>query len=227
MPFAARGPICASDPDIARLLGAGAARGRHQTPCRTQEVNLVNIARLTELIEPEAAALGLALVRVKMLPSEAGDGGEALQVMAEDPTTGQLVIDQCAALSRRISDMIDAREEAGEVLIEGTYHLEVSSPGIDRPLTRAKDFGDWAGHEARIVMDKSFDGQRVLKGVLQGIAGDAVTIADRKAGTVTVPRERIHTAQLVLTDALIAATRPIDTTGAEEEIVEEEDRQDS
>ena len=180
---------------------------------------MADIARLTQLIEPEAQALGLELVRVKMMQSEAGDGGEALQIMAEDPATGQLIIDQCAALSRRVSDAIDAREEAGEVLIDGAYHLEVSSPGIDRPLTRARDFADWAGHEARIVMDKGWDGQRVLKGDLKGIDGDAVTIADRKAGEVTIPRDQIHTAQLVLTDALIAATKPIDTTGAEEEVL--------
>ncbi|WP_120717403.1 ribosome maturation protein RimP [Tsuneonella amylolytica] len=184
---------------------------------------MADIARLTELIEPEAAALGLELVRVKMMPSEAGDGGEALQVMAEDPATGQLIIDQCAALSRRISDAMDAAEEAGEELIAGAYHLEVSSPGIDRPLTRAKDFANWAGHEARIVMDKSHDGQRVLKGELQGIDGNDVTIADRKAGEVVVPRDRIHSAQLVLTDALIAATKPLDTAGAEEESFETEE----
>jgi ribosome maturation factor RimP len=108
---------------------------------------MADIARLTQLIEPEATALGFELVRVAMLPSEAGDGGMALQIMAEDPATGQLVIDQCAALSRRVSDVIDAAEEAGEELIEGAYHLEVSSPGIDRPLTREKDFANWAGHE--------------------------------------------------------------------------------
>jgi ribosome maturation factor RimP len=188
---------------------------------------VADIARLTKIIEPEAAALGLDLVRVKMMPSEAGDGGEALQIMAEDPATGQLIIDQCAALSRRVSDMMDAREEAGEVLVEGAYHLEVSSPGIDRPLTRDKDFANWAGHEARIVMDKDYvdqsGGQRVLKGDLKGIVGNDVTIADRKAGDVTVPRDRIHSAQLVLTDALIAATRPLDTTGAEEEVLEAEE----
>ena len=184
---------------------------------------MADIARLTQLIEPEAQALGLELVRVKMMQSEAGDGGEALQIMAEDPATGQLIIDQCAALSRRVSDAIDAREEAGEVLIDGAYHLEVSSPGIDRPLTRARDFADWAGHEARIVMDKGWDGQRVLKGDLKGIDGDRVTIADRKAGEVTIPRDQIHTAQLVLTDALIAATKPIDTTGADEILETEEE----
>lgn len=184
---------------------------------------MVDIARLTEVIEPEAQALGLDLVRVKMMQSEAGDGGEALQVMAEDPATGQLIIDQCAALSRRISDRLDALEEQGAVLIDGAYHLEVSSPGIDRPLTRAKDFTDWAGHEAKIAMAKGWDGQRNLRGELRGISGEDVTIADRKAGEVTVPRDQIHSAQLVLTDALIAATKPLDTSGVEEVIGGAED----
>jgi len=183
---------------------------------------MADIARLTELIEPEAAALGFELVRVAMLPSEAGDGGMALQIMAEDPATGQLVIDQCAALSRRVSDVIDAAEEAGEVLIEGAYHLEVSSPGIDRPLTREKDFANWAGHEARIVMIKGYAGQRVHKGVLHGLEDGLVRITDVKAGEVRLPLEQIHSAKLVLTDALIAATRPLDISGAEE-VIETED----
>lgn len=185
---------------------------------------MTDIARLAQLIEPQATALGFDLVRVKMMPSEAGDGAMSLQIMAEDPATGQLVIDQCAALSRRVSDVIDAAEEAGEVLIEGAYHLEVSSPGIDRPLTRAKDFAQWAGHEAKISMDKGYDGQRTLRGQLGGIDGDLVTITDRKAGAVAVPFDQIHAAQLVLTDALIAATRPIDTTGVED-IVETDDEE--
>ena len=183
---------------------------------------MADLDRLTEVIEPEAKALGFELVRVKMMPSEAGDGGEALQIMAEDPATGQLVIEQCAALSRRVSDRMDALEEQGEVLIDGAYHLEVSSPGIDRPLTRAKDFADWAGHEAKVSMAKGYDGQRNLRGILKGIEGDAVTIEDRKAGDVTVPRDQIHSAKLVLTDELIAATQPLDTSGAHE-IVETPD----
>jgi len=183
---------------------------------------MADLDRLTEIIEPEAKALGFELVRVKMMPSEAGDGGEALQIMAEDPATGQLVIEQCAALSRRVSDRMDALEEQGEVLIDGAYHLEVSSPGIDRPLTRAKDFADWAGHEAKVSMAKGYDGQRNLRGILKGIEGDAVTIEDRKAGDVIVPRDQIHSAKLVLTDELIAATQPLDTSGADE-IVETPD----
>ena len=183
---------------------------------------MADLDRLTEVIEPEAKALGFELVRVKMMPSEAGDGGEALQIMAEDPATGQLVIEQCAALSRRVSDRMDALEEQGEVLIDGAYHLDVSRPGIDRPLTRAKDFADWAGHEAKVSMAKGYDGQRNLRGILKGIEGDAVTIEDRKAGDVTVPRDQIHSAKLVLTDELIAATQPLDTSGADE-IVETPD----
>nr|WP_298929531.1 ribosome maturation protein RimP [uncultured Erythrobacter sp.] len=193
-----------------------------------------DISRLTDLIEPEAAALGFELVRVKMMPSEAGDGGDALQIMAEDPATGQLVIEQCAELSRRISAMIDAREEAGEVLIEDAYHLEVSSPGIDRPLTRAKDFTTWAGHEARIVMTKGWSGdgakgsgeQRVFKGELIGIDGDMVQIDAANLGKVELPQPQIHAAKLVLTDALIAATKPIDTTGAEDIVEDTQEKAD-
>ena len=177
---------------------------------------MADLARLTEVIEPEAQALGFDLVRVKTMASEAGDGGVALQVMAEDPATGQLVIEQCAALSRRISAKLDALEEEGEVLVEGHYHLEVSSPGIDRPLTRAKDFADWAGHEAKISMAKGYDGQRTYKGELKGIEGDTVVIEDAKAGEARIDREQIHSAKLVLTDRLIAATQPLDTSGADE-----------
>lgn len=186
---------------------------------------MADIARLTQIIEPEAKALGFDLVRVKMMLSEAGDGGQALQIMAEDPATGQLVIEQCAALSRRVSDAIDALEEQGDVLIEGAYHLEVSSPGIDRPLTRAKDYANWAGHEAKVSLAKDWEGQRNLRGVLKGIDGDTVTILDRKAGEVSFPLEMVHSAKLVLTDELIAATQPLDVSGAED-IVEEEEAQD-
>ena len=185
---------------------------------------MADLERLNEVIEPEAKALGFELVRVKMMPSEAGDGGEALQIMAEDPATGQLVIEQCAALSRRVSEKLDQLEEQGEVLIEGAYHLEVSSPGIDRPLTRAKDFASWAGHEAKISMAKGFDGQRNYKGELKGIEGDDVVIEDAKAGEVKLDRNQIHSAKLVLTDELIAATQPLDTSGADD--IEEEKADD-
>jgi ribosome maturation factor RimP len=174
---------------------------------------MADTARLTEVIEPEARALGFELVRVKL----SGQGEDrTLQVMAEDPATGQLVVEQCMALSRRISDRIDAIEEAGEELIAGSYHLEVSSPGIDRPLTRSKDYADWAGHEANISLTEPAGDHRRLRGELLGIEGDTVAIEDRKAGRIEVPLAQIHSAKLVLTDKLIAATRPLDTSGVEE-----------
>ncbi len=183
---------------------------------------MANIARITEVIEPEVKALGLELVRVKMLGSEAGDE-PALQIMAEDPATGQLLIDQCAALSHRISDRIDELEERGEVLIEGAYRLEVSSPGIDRPLTRLKDFADWAGHEARIELVELLDGRKRFRGDLAGVneAGEIVSITD-DGNTYSVPFGAIASAKLVLTDRLIAATRPLDASGADEILEVEE-----
>jgi len=185
---------------------------------------LTDLARLEAIVEAEARALGFDLVRVKMIASEAGDGGRALQIMAEDPATGQLTIDQCAALSRAVSDRIDAIEEGGETLIEGAYHLEVSSPGIDRPLTRPKDFARWTGHEAKIVLKQDHEGQRKLRGILRGIEGDEVTIEDKRAGTLAFAFAMIDSAKLILTDRLIAETRPLDAEGAEDiiEDLEEE-----
>ena len=185
---------------------------------------MADIARLEALIEPEAAALGFELVRVKMMPSEAGDGGMALQIMAEDPATGQLKIEECAALSRRVSEKLDELEAQGTVLVEGAYHLEVSSPGIDRPLTRPKDYEAWAGHEAKVSLSEKVHGHRNLRGELRGLDGEMVTIEDRKAGEIAFPLSKVHSAKLVLTDALIAATAPLDTSGADEvtEVSEEE-----
>jgi len=182
---------------------------------------MADIARLIEVIEPEAIALGFELVRVKMIGSEAGDGEPGLQIMAEDPSTGQLVIEQCAELSRRISDRMDSLEEAGEVLVEGAYRLEVSSPGIDRPLTRRKDFTNWAGHEVRIALAEAVTGEdgkprKVVKGDLAGLEGETVLVEDKKVGRVEILFDNIHSAKLVLTDRLIAATRPLDTSGADE-----------
>ena len=183
-----------------------------------------DIARITEIVLPEVKALGFELVRVKLFgKSEVGDEEHTLQIMAEDPATGQLVIDQCAELSRRVSDAIDALEEAGEVLVEGAWRLEVSSPGIDRPLTRASDFARWAGHEVRVTLLNAVDGNRkTLQGDLAGIEGETVSLDDRKSGRVAFPLGDIHSAKLVLTDRLLAATRPLDASGADEILEEQE-----
>ena len=189
---------------------------------------MADIARITEIVEPEARALGFDLVRVKIFgKSEAGDGEErALQIMAERPETGQLVIDDCAALSRRISDRIDELEMAGEDPMPGAYRLEVSSPGIDRPLTRAKDFANWAGHEARVTLLVPVDGNRkTVQGDIIGIEagagneGGTVSLDDKKSGRVQFAYSDIQSAKLVLTDRLIAATRPLDMSGIEEEVL--------
>ena len=186
---------------------------------------MADIARITQLVEPEAAALGFDLVRVMVFgKSEVGDEEVTLQIMAERPDTGQLVIEDCAALSRRVSDVMDACEEAGEDLIEEAYRLEVSSPGIDRPLTRAKDFAAWAGHEARVALKIPVDGnRRAVQGDLIGIDGETITLNDKKSGMVSFPLSDIHSAKLVLTDRLIAATRPLDTAGADEILEEEQE----
>ena len=193
-----------------------------------KERHLADLTRVTELCEAEAKGCGFELVRVKLFGS---DDERTLQVMAEDPATGQLVIEQCMTLSRRISDAIDAREEAGDELIDGAYRLEVSSPGIDRPLTREQDYADWAGHEARITLDKKADApggnRRTFHGDLAGIEDGMVTIEDRKNGRTVLPFNDIHAAKLVLTDRLIAATGPLDASGADEiddeEFEEQED----
>ncbi|MCP5378891.1 MAG: ribosome maturation protein RimP [Novosphingobium sp.] len=185
---------------------------------------MADLARIVEVVEPEAQALGFDLVRVKIIGSEAGEGERALQIMAEDPATGQLVIEQCAELSRRVSDRIDALEEQGEMLIEGAYRLEVSSPGIDRPLTRFKDFAAWTGHEAKVEVAEAIDGQKRFRGDLGPVdpKGEIISIIDGSGTHHFLPFGQIHSAKLVLTDRLIDATMPLDTSGADEILEEEE-----
>ena len=174
---------------------------------------MADIAALHAIIEPEAQALGLQLVRVKMF---GGKSDPTLQVMAERPDTRQLTIDDCADLSRRLSEKLDALEAEGRDPIEGAYRLEVSSPGIDRPLTRLQDFADWAGHEARLTLVAPQDGRKQLTGVLVGAEGDQVTIDVRGHQPMTVPFASIADAKLLLTDKLIAATQPLSAEGADQ-----------
>jgi len=181
---------------------------------------MADIAALTALIEPEARALGFALVRVRLF----GGGDDlTLQVMAERPDTRQLTIDDCAALSRRLSERLDALEAQGKDPIETAYRLEVSSPGIDRPLTRLQDYADWEGHEAKIELAEAVDGRKRLHGTLAGVEGGIVAIIDRKGGRFSVAFDNIADAKLVLTDALISATVPLSTEGADDIITQEQE----
>ena len=172
---------------------------------------MTDIAILHRLIEPEANALGFELVRVAMI---GGTTDPTLQVMAERPETRQLGIADCEALSRRLSEIFDALEADGKDPIEGGYRLEVSSPGIDRPLTRLKDFSDWQGHEARLKLAEEVDGARQVTGDIAGVEDSTIRITGSK-GDRQIPFSAIASAKLVLTDRLIAATAPLDTDGAD------------
>ena len=173
---------------------------------------LADLDRLHALVDPEARALGFDLVRVRLF---GGGDDRTLQVMAERRDTRQLTIDDCSDLSRRLSDKLDALEAEGRDPIEGAYRLEVSSPGIDRPLTRLQDFADWQGHEARVILAEKRDGQKVFKGDLAGLRGDDVLLATDK-GEVALSFAAIADAKLVFTDRLVAATRPLSIEGADE-----------
>ncbi|CAM5316110.1 ribosome maturation protein RimP [Sphingobium scionense] len=174
---------------------------------------MADIAVLTALIEPEVKALGFDLVRIKLF----GSGDEyTLQIMAEDPKTKQLVIEDCAAISRRLSDVMDEVDP-----IEEAYRLEVSSPGIDRPLTRLRDFLEWAGHEAKISATEVVEGRKSFRGMLKGVEGEDILFTDAKVGDVAIPFALVSDAKLVLTDALISATMPLSSDGADEFETEE------
>lgn len=174
---------------------------------------MADTAALTALIEPEAKALGFDLVRVKMF---GGKSDPTLQIMAERPDTRQLTIDDCSALSHRVSDLLDRLEAEGRDPIDEAYRLEVSSPGIDRPLTRLSDYADWTGHEARIRLVEPEDGRKQLTGEIAGVEDDRITVDLGQHGTATVRFDQIADAKLTMTDKLIAATAPLSTEGAEE-----------
>lgn len=169
---------------------------------------MADLAEVTRLIEPAAEAEGLALVRVKMI---GGTSDPTLQVMAERPDTRQLTLEDCARLSRRVSELLDEADP-----IEHAYRLEVSSPGIDRPLTRLKDYDDWKGHEARIVLTEKLDGRKVFSGELGGTEGDNVLVDVQGLGPIGLPFAAIQSAKLAMTDKLIRATAPLSADGADE-----------
>jgi ribosome maturation factor RimP len=156
--------------------------------------------RVAALIEPVLESMGFRLVRVRM-------SGPTLQIMAERPD-GSFSIEDCEQVSRAISPMLDVED-----VIPSRYHLEVSSPGIDRPLVRAGDFENWAGHEAKIEMAVPVAGRKRFRGVLEGYEnGEARLFIDDPEGgpekiLVGVPFADISEARLVLTDQLIAAAR--------------------
>jgi ribosome maturation factor RimP len=156
-------------------------------------------ARLAAIAEPVLAGLGCRLVRVRI----SGLSGSTVQVMAER-TDGTMTIDDCEAVSRALSPVLDVADP-----LEGAYRLEISSPGIDRPLVRRSDFERFAGHQIKVEMAVSMEGRRRFRGVLLGAQGDAARIrrddaAADEAAEVLLPIAEMAEARLVLTDALIA-----------------------
>ena len=170
--------------------------------------------RLVELLDPVAEAAGYEIVRLRLM---GGENARRLQIMAETPD-GEMVVEDCARLSRAISEVMDAADP-----ISGEYTLEVSSPGVDRPLTRLKDFATYEGHEARIELDRVAEGRKRFRGVLAGIDGDNIGIdLEGEEATAMVPFSWIVDAKLILTDALMKR-------GAEERAarIEGDDQQDT
>ena len=168
---------------------------------------MTDVAELKRIVEPEVEALGYGLVRVAMI---GGTSDPTLQVMAEREDTRQLDLSDCETISRRLSEVLDEKDP-----IAGTYRLEVSSPGIDRPLTRLRDFEDWKGHEARIALVEPRDGRKQFSGTLAGLDGETVMVAGKDGQPYSIPFSSIASAKLLLTDALIKATAPLSTEGAD------------
>jgi len=159
--------------------------------------------KLAEIIQPTIEGLGYELVRVRMQ----GGKTKALQIMAERPDGG-IEVDDCAKISTAVSAILDVEDP-----FEDPYALEVSSPGIDRPLTRFKDFDMWNGYEAKIETEELVDGRRRFKGVLAGTNDDEVLITIEE-GTIGLKFDWLSDAKLVLTDELIAEMlRQRKTTG--------------
>ncbi|PTW63008.1 ribosome maturation factor RimP [Breoghania corrubedonensis] len=159
-------------------------------------------ARIAAIAEPVVEDLGFRLVRVRYLALNGG----TLQIMAERPD-GTMNVEGCEAISRALSPVLDVEDP-----ISDAYNLEVSSPGIDRPLVRAEDFDRWSGHEAKIELDMPHDGRKRFRGILLGMKDDAAGIRlpdapDDKPDTFWLPLTDIGEAKLVLTDALIAAAQ--------------------
>lgn len=157
-------------------------------------------ARVAHIVEPVIEGLGYRLVRVKI----SAMNGATVQIMAERPD-GTMTVGDCETLSRDLSPTLDVEDPIGSA-----YNLEVSSPGIDRPLVRRSDFVRWAGHAARIELARALDGRKRFKGNLAGLEGDraGVEVEESSAGEKTywLPLADIEEARLVLTDALVRET---------------------
>jgi len=151
------------------------------------------MSHLEPILAPVIEAAGFRLVRLRLM----GGKTKTLQIMAERPD-GTMNVEDCAVLSHALLDFIEAENP-----VEGDFEIEVSSPGIDRPLTRLMDFARYAGHEAKIELVAPLDGRKRFRGKLLGLDGNDVTM-ETQGSRISVPFKGIAEAKLVLTDELIA-----------------------
>ena len=152
--------------------------------------------RLAEIVRPVIEDLGFELVRIRLMGGET----KTLQIMAERPEGG-IEVDQCADISNAVSAVLDVEDP-----ILDAYNLEVSSPGIDQPLTRLKDFDTFEGYDAKLETSELIDGQRRFRGILAGIEGEDVLVNIQQGGdvvTVGLNIDWLTDAKLVMTDELI------------------------
>ncbi|NNU79033.1 ribosome maturation factor RimP [Halovulum dunhuangense] len=149
--------------------------------------------RLASIVSPTIESMGYELVRLRFM----GGRRPILQIMADTPEN-TIEVDDCAKISRAVSALLDVEDP-----IEGEYSLEVSSPGIDRPLTRLKDFETYAGHDVKLTTAELISGRKNFRGILRGVEENEVLV-DIEEGTIGLPFDWLTDAKLVLTDALIA-----------------------
>ena len=154
---------------------------------------------LTTLFAPAVEDRGLRLVCVRVFGE---NGTPTVQVMAEDSKTRRLNVDDCASISRELAAVLDVED-----LMKDAFRLEVSSPGVDRILITLQDFADFSGCEAKVEMDRPFDGRKRFKGPITS-AEDGLVRMETEDGAVTLPFADIGKAKLILTDALLAKTKP-------------------
>jgi len=152
--------------------------------------------RIEDIVAPTITGMGYEVVRVAM------SKGGTLQIMVEPADGRAMDVEACATLSRALSAVLDVEDP-----ISGSYTLEVSSPGIDRPLTRAKDYSRWAGHLARLETAEPIDGRRRFKGTLLGLEDGIVKLRLDDGAEAQVPLSAVSKAKLELTDALIEEHR--------------------
>jgi len=157
------------------------------------------IQKIEKIITPTASAMGFDIVRVILV----GSGRPTLQIMAERAADGAITLDECGKLSQAISAVLDVEG----VMDDTPYFLEVGSPGIDRPLTRLKDFDRFAGKEAKIEIEPALDGRKRFKGTLLGIRGETIRLKTEE-GEVEIPFTAVQKAKLAQEDVLLAQKKP-------------------